>query len=137
MNQWRIGALALALLVLCGCGYGCNRIGIGKYRWLYHGANNSSLTNRWGAAILPVGEIALWGKYPYLWGQIYRHGAGRFFVIDCRTDAVSYVAGFDEFSQKNGVEVRLENLVTFQDLHGQWEKTDKLKFLQEEFHHVE
>ncbi len=119
------------LAILVGCSFFQESIVFGDIKWQYHGGENSNSTlilrNK---KIIGPYNISLWGEYPYIVGDcVIQEAATLYFVVDVKTGDIEYHKDFDSIRQKYKINFDYRDFVTFQDLHGQWSKPEKLDIL--------
>lgn len=134
MNKILFLLILLLFFLLAYIFYSHYQVSIGKYQWkqCIWDQNISKITYN-GKTIVPWGEIELWGRYPYLWGQTRNYGVNRWFFINYNTDKPIYFNDTTDFKKQTGYNIDPEKMVTFQSVRGQWQDISKLRYLQKEF----
>ena len=132
----------LPIVALCCwvafCIYNGPRINLGNgITWKRVKYDDTVLKAPKGRVLVGPGGIDLWGKFPYIVGEVWANGVGKKFVIDVRNYSVTFDSSYDIFDF-TGIapfrEIRpnlfTSNFIRFGDLKGQWAKKEKLNELQ-------
>ena len=131
-------ALVLFLLLFCFVYFvikNKNKILLETVTWKYVGNNQSVILDRDGRLMLGPANLTIWGKYPYIVGDCFSADRkSKYFIIDMVTNNIYLYNNFQQLKKLHAIEFNLNEFVTFQDLRGQWAKSEKLKKLLANLH---
>jgi len=126
ISAWAVAIFALLCVMLIAFGYhNATTIGLNGVTWkrIKINGHDEILKSPKGCVLVGPGNIHLWGKYPYLAGDILANGVVGYFIIDMRDYSVIFPSSYDGMKSKV---INFQNTVTFGDLNGQWAKREKL-----------
>ena len=132
MPKFKLGNTPIVLLIgllLCLCVSLIVRpksIDLNGVKWRIIKYNSSVLISPRGDVLVGPGCIHLWGKYPYLAGNVEAHGGIRKFVIDVRSYKTSFSSDYNTLPV---IGIMSKDMVTFHDLKRQRANPKKLEAL--------